>query len=592
MLYCISSILLFLLVMFVPKTKEKINIIKTLVIFFIGVLAYHTLVCYCFTFVNIPITLTSLSIINFILSIIIIGYIIKKKQIQKYYINKKDILVTIIILFVVFLMSAVNFRLFTRIRYLSMDGMQHYKAASEFSENTALFYKAKENSTTATSHMPMGYVNVGILFKILKPWLGSISLYKIYILWETWIYFLVGMIGYFCIKNKLKRTNEWLIGILFLIFYLIGYPLNALISGFHYLVIGILYFMAIFEFFLHIMPKKEIKQMYKVLILSLFNLGLIFSYCLFCPVIYLAEFIYLIIEYKNNRNIKQFFLFFIFALILTGLMGSHISIIERAKDSIALGIQLDGWIYQNNWSNIILFLPFTIYYLLSIIKEKGRVFEKSVYILFAMFFMLLALGTWFKLCSPYYFYKNYYILWFLLFFTNICGMIEVLNQNDLKKYVVSAFTFFYLFSFCLSCTFINSYIQPEGKEKEGLSDIMQIYTFNKTNMLIDTPFVSKEELNLLSISEKELEYEWKGREDFLFIGTPSQERWLQALTGYYDTIFPNVLEKIENWNNGKYQYILVFNKEVPNEIMNYIVSTKHLEFICQNEAGFLAKYHK
>ncbi len=586
MLYCISSILLFLLLIFVPKTKEKINIIKTLVILIIGILAYNTLVCYCLTFVNIPITLTSLSIINFILSIIIIAYTIKKMQIQKYYISKKDILITCIILFVVLLMVAINFRFLTRIRYLSMDAMQHYKAAREFSENTALFHKVKENSTTATSQMPMGYVNVGILFKILRPWMGSISLYRIYILWEACIYFLIGVVGYFCIKDKS------IISILFLIFYMIGYPLNAFISGFHYLLIGILYFMAIFEFFLHIMPNKEIKEMYKILILSLFNLGLIFSYCLFCPVVYLAELIYLIAEYKNNRNKIQFFLFVLVALIVTGLMGSHISIIERAKETTVLGIQLDGWIYKNNWSNIILFLPFTIYYLISIMKEKGKVFEKSIYTLFTVFFVLVALGTYLKLCSQYYFYKNYYILWFLLFFTNICGIIKLLKQNNWKRYLANGFVFFYLFSFCLSCIFINSYIQPEGKEKESVSDIMQIYTFNKTNMLLDTPFVSKEELNILAVSEKEFENEWKERKDFLFVGTNTQERWLQALTGYYDTIFPNILEKIENWNNGKYQYLVVLNKEVPNQIIYYLINTKHIEILYQNEAGIFAKYHK
>ena len=588
MLYCISNILLFLLLIFVPKTKEKINIIKTLVILLAGILAYNTLVCYCLTFANILITLTSLSIINFILSIIIIVDIIKKKQVQKYYISKKDILITCIILFVTLLMVGINFRFLTRIRYFSMDAMQHYKAAREFSENTALFNKVKENSTTAPSHMPMGYVNVGILFKILRPWMGSIELYKIYILWETYVYFLIGMVGYFCIKDKLKSASEWIISILFLICYIIGYPLNAFISGFHYLVIGILYFMAIFEFFLHIMPNKEIKERDKLILLTLYNIGLIFSYALFCPVVYIAEFIYLIIEYKNNKNKIQLFLFVLFAFILTGLMGCDIVLFNRIQNLNMLGIDLEGWIYQNNWSNIILFLPFTIYYLLSIIKEKGKVFEKSIYTLFAMFFVLLALGTCFKLCSLYYFYKNYYILWFLLFFTNICGMINLLKQNNWKRYLANGFAFFYLFSFCLSCIFINSYIQPEGKEKESISDIMQIYTFNKTNMLLDTPFVSKEELSILEISEKEFKNEWKGRKDFLFIGTPSQERWLQALTGYYDTIFPNVLEKIENWNNGKYQYLVIFNKEVPKDIINYIINTEN----CQNEAGFFAKYHK
>ena len=590
MLYMISIILLFLLLILMPKTKEKLNIIKTMLLTFLEILAYNTLICYCLTFINIPITLINLSIINFIISIFIIAYMIKKKQIQKYYICKKDIIITIVVLFVVILMVGINFRMLTRIRYISMDAFQHYKAAREFSENTALFHKVKENSTTATSHMPMGYVNIGILFKILKPWIGVIPLYKVYILWESFVYFLVGIVFYFCIKDKLNKINEWLIGIIFLIFYLIGYPLNSLISGFHYLLIGILYFMAIFEFFIHIMPNKEIKQMHKILILTLFNLGLIFSYCLFCPFVYLAEFVYIIKQYKEDKNKKILFLYLFISLILTGLMGSHISIIERMKDSSYLGIQLEGWIYKNNWSNIILLLPFTIYYLVKLAREKGNVWEKANYIFFILFFILLGIGTKLKMCSSYYFYKNYYILWFLIFYTSLKGMLKLLEANNWEMYLVNCFTCFYVFLFLLSCIYIKTHINIGEKEAENLSQMMEIYTFNKTNMITNASFLSKEELELLNALDVNLEHKWKEKDNILIIGTDTHEKWVQALTGYYDTIFPHVLEKIEDWNNGKKQYLLVFRKEVPEDIFNYKIKTEQAEIIEQNDGGMLLKY--
>jgi len=79
MLYVFSVILLFLLVFLLPRTKEKNNFIKVLIISIICFFAYNTFICYLFNFINIPITLLSLTIINFIVDGILLFEIIRKK---------------------------------------------------------------------------------------------------------------------------------------------------------------------------------------------------------------------------------------------------------------------------------------------------------------------------------------------------------------------------------------------------------------------------------------------------------------------------------------------------------------------------------
>ena len=101
MLYIISIIILFTLILIVPKSKEKLNIIKTITITLIALFAYNTFICYILNFINIPITLISLSIVNFIISVLLICKIIKSKEIQKYEIMKKDIVSTIVILSII-----------------------------------------------------------------------------------------------------------------------------------------------------------------------------------------------------------------------------------------------------------------------------------------------------------------------------------------------------------------------------------------------------------------------------------------------------------------------------------------------------------
>ena len=70
-LYVITLIILITLVILVEKSKEKIEIIKTLAITGVLILAYNCFACYILNLANIPITLLNLSIVNLVVSLII-----------------------------------------------------------------------------------------------------------------------------------------------------------------------------------------------------------------------------------------------------------------------------------------------------------------------------------------------------------------------------------------------------------------------------------------------------------------------------------------------------------------------------------------
>lgn len=551
-LYIFSILLVFVLAILVPKTKEKINLIKTIILTLICLFAYNTAICYILNFINISITLFSLSIVNLLINIVFLYKIIKNKEIQKYKIEKRDIVVCIVLSIIVIICICMNFKNLTKIRYISTDSLQHYKAAREFSENTTLFDKAEENSTTSKSHMPMGYVNVGILFKIFRPWIGVVSLYKIYILFEAFIYFLCGMMFYYCIEKICKTRNQFIVGILFSIVYLIGYPLNSLISGFHYLLIGILYFTTILYTMKEIIIKEKIKFIYSVIMLMFLNIGLIFSYALFCPVIYLAEFFYFIYKYKKDKNKKHFIIFVLLTLILTGLMGFDIILYQRFNEIGSTGISLEGWIYKNDWSNIILFLPFVGYYFIKIIKNDNF-FEKSLLLCFIIFFILLIIGKYTGICSSYYFYKNSYVLWILVLYTALKSLIYLINKGNTYKYIVNIFTAFYMFLLTISILFIDThiYIYKEGKPKENLTKMMEIFTLNSTNMKLDTAFLSTQEIEAIKQFDNIIEGDWKVNDNILVLPSPTQTLWIKALTGYETENNPNIDIYINEWNNGQ-----------------------------------------
>lgn len=581
-LYITSVAILFILIMLLPRKKEKSNFIKTLIIITICFFAYNTFICYILNFVNMPITLLSLSIINIFISIIALINILRKKNIQKYEIKKRDVIACLALFIMVLVCICINFRGLTRIRYISMDSVQHYKAAREFSENTTLFNKATENSSTSSSHMPMGYVNVGILFKVFKPLVGVVSLYKIYILFEATIYFLAGIMFYYCIEKLCKTKHQIIIGILFSIVYLIGYPLNSLISGFHYLLIGILYFTAILYFMKELIIPEKINFLYSIVILSLLNIGLIFSYALFCPPIYLAEFAYFIYKYRKDKNKKHLILFIIITLVLTGLMGCDIILYQRLKAMGETGIKLEGWIYKNDWSNIILFMPFTIYYIAKIAK-KENIFEKSLLIFFIIFFVLLAIGNKIGICSSYYFYKNSYILWMLILYTALKAIICLANKKNICKDIINIFTIFYISLLIISILSKNTYIKTEGKTDENMSTIMEIFTLNLTNMKVDSSFMSKQEIEAIKEADILIESKWKEKDLILVLPNPTQALWVKALTGYEDTDNSNIVQYINKWNNNEYKYLILLNKRQPYETVKKMLKLDDSKIMYQNE---------
>ena len=576
-IYIISSLLLFIVAILVKKSEEKLEITKTITIILTLTLAYNTLCAYMLNLVNIPITLLNLSIINVIFSICISIKIIKDKKIQKYAISKTNVIVIIILIIVVGIITNINFEGVSRIRYVSMDAREHYKAAREFSENTALSNKQVENNTVNGTFMPMAYVNDGIIFKIFEPYIGTVGLYKVYILLEAFIYLLTGIMFYILIEKYVNKTNGKIIAIIFSIIYILGYPLNAWISGFHYLIIGILFVEAI----IYIVSQIG-KLGYELIIMFLLNFGLILSYSLFCPFVYLAEFIYFIYKYKKGEDKIKLFLFVLIALILPGMIGVAYLILPPLGN-VTQGITLEGWLYKNLWSNFILFVPFSVYAIYKSIKNKEFTFDNILYILLVIYMFVLFVGTKLGKCSQYYFGKNYFILWIMLIYLSIKGMSEFLKEKS-GKYIVNICTIIYLIIFGLSIYYQDTYVRQEAND--SFKATMEIFTFNNTMIHAkNAAFVTNEELQLFKETEKVIKEKWREEDKILFVTDPTQERWLQSLTGYKNILFDNKDYAIKNLKEENYKYIVTFeNRNTYQNVKEYI-NEENMKIVYENSIG-------
>lgn len=577
-IYIFSLILIFVLGILMKKSKEKVEIISVLTIFFTLVLPYNTFVSYIFNLINIPITLLSLSFVNIMISILFLIKIIKDREIQKYYINKTNMLVLILFIIITVTVVGINFGNLTKIRYVSMDAREHYKAAREFSENIALGNKQVENNTTG-GLMPMGYVNTGIVFKVLTPFVGTIQLYKIYFIVEAFIYLLTGLMFYLMVEKCLKKLNNKIIGIIFSIIYMLGYPLNAFISGFHYLVIGILLVEAIIYVF---MKNKNMELKYELIIIFLLNFGLILSYALFCPFVYLAEFILYIYRYIKDKKKLNLILFVAITLIIPGIIGVAYLIIPtlgKVGDCIAL----EGWVYKNLWSNFIWFIPFAILYIYKSIRNKEFKFDILLFGLLTIYMLVLFIGTKIEKCSEYYFYKNYFIMWLMVIYFNIKGMNIFLKQEK-EKILTNFYTIIYLLIFIISISTRKVYIMH--KPHDDINSTMEIFVFNKTMICEkNAEFVKKEELDLLTEMESILNGNWKKEDKILFVTDGTQEKWLQSLTGFKNILYEDREYAIKNLKEENYKYVVAFENRVVYDKVKEYINKDNMKILYENEIG-------
>ena len=582
-LYILSSILIIILFILLKKTDEKKEIVKNIIIAIVLKIAFNTAICYIFNFINIPITLLSLSLIDFSVSIILLIIIIKNKQIQKYSFSITNFVATIAIAATAIVILNINFGNFTKIRYISMDSREHYKAAREFSENTMLRSKIKEVTETRVDHMLVGYTNVGILFKVFEPYIGTIQLYKVYIIAEAAIYALTGIMFFLLLEKHLKNIKLKIIAIIFSIIYILGYPLNAWITGFHYLIFGILFLETIFYLFENVFNKKG-KTSINVILLLLCNFGLMFSYALFCPFVYLAEFIYLIYKFKKDKNKKETIIYILFTLLIPGIAGV-LYIIVPLFNQMSGFISQDGWTYKNLWSNFILFVPFSIYAIYKSIRRKEFTFDKILFIVLIVYMLALFVGVKLEKVSIYYFYKNFFVLWIMLVYFNAKGMIEVIESDKLKA--VIAYTCIMIYIFILVIYGCNKKAYIEDERTDSFENIMQIFVFNKTMIEVsdEMAFVNRGEIDLYTNLDININANLKNKKETIIITNPNEEQWLESMTGYNYKVRDYSDEIIERLQKDEYKYLCVFEKTGTYKQVEQYINKNNLKVLYENEVG-------
>ena len=567
-IYVISVVSLLVIFMLIKKSDKKLNGLGMFGLGLVLLLCYNIFECYVLNFFSIKQSLLNLSIVNYVISIIGIVYLVRKREIQKYEVRQSDLIYSFLIGIATIVVGLLHYGYPLQINYETTDPAVHYRATQLFVENERLLNNIYDEIYDFRSFKIGSYVNSGIFTLIFANDKNDIENYKYFIIFDMFIIFLIAYMLYFTFI-KISKGKMTFIAFAISLLCTFGYPLNSSFFGFEYLSVGLLFISAIINMVSYY-KNKEIGIKQSVGIFFLLNFGLFCSYYLFVTFMYSALFIYFCIHhYKESKKIisKKLIIILLITLILPFILGfayhlkpdlyselNYINVddmenLNRTDTPVAAvsGLVSEGYIYKNLYSNIILLLPLALYVLIRERKEFN--FPLLMFIFLVGFLGLFFVGYYFGIVSQYYIGKIYFALWILLWYLNFKGLYYLYEKNIkipyilLSIYMIIVIIFFSLFD-------LNK-VKNTFRNLTNIN-VAEIYNINQLMVEANRDFYIPE-IELLEYAKNNIDKNAK----LEIIGSEQQILWAYPLLDrvtYYEE-----MEKVGHQDKLKYKYL---NKEI------------------------------
>lgn len=490
-IYIISMIILGIAFMLYKKSREKISFVKWLVIMILGAISYNIVVAMFFGLLAVRLNLAIFSLLNICLSVVLGWKAIKNKEIQNYYFSKIEILglIVIIILFGIMLVKDMKIQN-GDIVHIAIDSSIHYRAAKHYSDTLMAFINVEDKTFFDFNIMQTGaYINDGLLMHVIHNILGGRITYPhIYEFFECLMVFMCGLGLYGIFVDKMNGKIGFILSIAFYILYIYGYPYNSYLYGFSYLTVGLVNTLAILGVVDLLYSNEKINKNFAIVLIGINSFGLIFSYCLFAPIVYAAICIYCFIK-DFGTDEKAYFKIFKSTTITVTIVLFFIAVVGvcyfiipahfiNGQEPVSDAIKNDGAIYKELWKNEIYYAPFALLYAYTFIKgiiKKNRKLEfLDVFsILYVGFYGIMYIAMRKSMISPYYFHKTYFVLWIIIFAITIKLINEYLLVSKMK-YIIGVYSLAWPIFVLIMLVLTTSTLLPEDT-KHSIPNFIGMY---------------------------------------------------------------------------------------------------------------------
>lgn len=611
-IYIISMIILGIAFMLCKKSNEKLSFIKWITILFLTILSYNIVVAMFFGLLALKLNLLIFSLINLLISFLLGFNAIKNKDFQKYYYSKFEILGFIIIALLFCVMLVKDMKIQNGdIVHIAIDSSIHYRAAKHYSDSLMAFINVQDKTFFDFNIMQTGaYINDGLLMHVVTNLTGEKITYPhIYEFFECLMVFMCGVGLYGIFVNKIEGRLGFVLSLAFYLLYIYGYPYNSYLYGFSYLTVGLVNTLAIIGIVDLLYSKERINRLFVICLIVINCFGLIFSYCLFAPIMFAAICIYCFIKDIKSDE-KAFLKIFKSRTIIVSILLFIIAIIGvfyfiipahfiNGQEPVSDAIKNDGAIYKELWRNEIYYVPFAILYAFTFIKgilKKNRTLEfLDVFsILYVGFYLLMYIAMRKSLISPYYFHKTYSVLWIIIFSITIKLINKYLYTSKIKKFVMLysiAWPIFVLVMLILT----TSRILPEDKKHSIPNYIGMYYSENcdaRGSFLLNLNFKNKQQ-EIAQFVRTNLN-DANADNTLIITGTYNERCWATVTTelsskekGYRDVIQDVRLHHFSEFIfYPKYKYVVSFKG---TKDIDSWQNKDDYEILFKNEYGYVAK---
>ncbi len=431
---------------------------------------------------------------------------------------------------------------------------------------------------------------------IFSPFVHEFSSYKIFVFCDILYYVLYVLLFYFLLDQLIVLKRKTWIAIATAMLFGVGYPLNILVFGFGYFQTGFL-LIAMIVILCSLFGNNKLSFNWYVFLLTITIMGLSNSYIMFLPVILTTLAIWLIYLCFRKRKIssRQFGIVILFCFLVSGIISLQYYKNSFPSNAYQQIIARDGYIYKELYSDFLWFIPLAVYGALRILQNKKQNNAMPIFLICQISSMgiMLILGLFGKI-SPYYFYKNNYLLWFIVMILFGYAVIDLFDTNRLLflSLYICAFSLvlFIGAGFDQKINQLNSLFNPIPRS----GSLLPVLTFNIEKICEKNGFIEYKKLQLYSRAK--ILGENEGQKEIPLISIYGRDGlWYQELTNLFplaktgnDRVFLDQELVYKHWEKNDLEYIVYYDNGVNNRISLNELDNNHTR-IFENEAGSIYK---
>lgn len=599
-IYILTTIMAIVAFLLIKKSDKELNITSWMIFSLILYLCYNIFICFVLGNLNIHTNLICLSIVNFLVSLTLGFFIVKKKETQKYFWKKQDILAIIIIIETVFFVGNKQYRPFDKtVATASVDGCMHYSAATNFADNNIILSKI-DNKTgyNFLTMQPGAYINTGILMNVIRSFSDNAKDYVTFKLFEISMFALNIALFYILIEKKLDTKYKFGIGMVFLLLYSFGYPYTSLLYGFSYLSVsiacstGMLYLAKIYK-------EKEIYFLPEFICILLIGVGIIFSYCLFVPAMFAFICINVFLYEKDEKHkiFKKHTMWVTGSLLIITIVAILYLVVPTflvsTQNKLTDAIGFDGGIYKGLYVDFLIYIPFTILFIYRSIKDKKMSPMLLALIVIGAQAFISLVGLIFGIVSSYYYYKIYYIIYTVFVYIAVEVITSNTENKELQICINTIIAVFVLLILCVSTEFEEKVHMkyPGLMDKIKSNELVGIYYDTNVFSVKNINVSCIVDANRVKLAEKVGEIQGITLKNILVGGMNTNcKAWLYVISGIEcggesinDLQVAIVETSVKDWlKDDEKEYFVLFTGEP-------YASTEEYDLLFQNDAGVILK---